>query len=78
MKDRIPADGKAGRMLITPEDGSAPFYATVTMADEPLEEGTPLNTGDIVSYNGKLYKSTVDNNSWTPDGYPAGWSEVTM
>ena len=28
--------------------------------------------------DGKVYKSTVDNNSWTPDGYPAGWSEVTM
>ena len=28
--------------------------------------------------DGKVYKSTVDNNSWTPDGYPAGWSEVTV
>ena len=44
MNDRIPAEGKAGRVLITPEDGSAPFYATVTMADEPLQEGTPLHT----------------------------------
>ena len=28
--------------------------------------------------DGKVYKSTVDNNCWTPDGYPAGWSEVAM
>lgn len=29
-------------MLITPEDGSAPFYAKVTMADNPTNPGTPL------------------------------------
>ena len=49
MNDRIPAEGKAGRMLITPENGSAPFYATVTMADEPLEEGTPLNKANLLT-----------------------------
>ena len=48
MNDRIPAEGKAGRVLITPENGSAPFYATVTMADEPLEEGTPLNKATLL------------------------------
>lgn len=42
MLDRIPSPGKEGRMLITPEDGSPAFYATVTMADEPLQEGTLL------------------------------------
>ena len=49
MNDRIPAEGKAGRMLITPENGSAPFYATVTMADEPLQEGTPLNKATLLT-----------------------------
>lgn len=42
MRNRVPSPGKEGRMLITPENGSTPFYATVTMADEPLDEGTPL------------------------------------
>lgn len=49
MRDRIPAEGKAGRMLITPENGSAPFYATVTMADEPVDEGTPLNKANLLT-----------------------------
>lgn len=31
------------RVLITPESGAAPFYATVQRADEPIREGTPLN-----------------------------------
>lgn len=35
------------------------------------------NTGDIVSYNGKLYKSKIDNNTWAPDEYAAGWEEYT-
>lgn len=37
MKDRVAS--QPGRVLITPEDGSAPFYATMTMADEPTQEG---------------------------------------
>ena len=49
MRNRIPSPGKEGRMLITPEDGSKPFYATVTMADEPLEEGTPLAQESLLS-----------------------------
>lgn len=34
------------------------------------------NTGDIVDYNGTLYKSLIDGNVWSPEEYPAGW-EVT-
>lgn len=33
--------------------------------------------GDKVRYNGKVYKSLIDNNVWKPDEYPAGWKEVT-
>ena len=32
--------------------------------------------GDRVTYNGKIYDSVIDNNVWSPDGYPAGWKEV--
>lgn len=31
------------------------------------------NTGDIVNYNGVLYKSLIDGNAYSPDEYPAGW-----
>lgn len=41
VKDRIPS--KPNRILITPENGTAPFYATWERADEPIEEGTPVN-----------------------------------
>ena len=44
---------------------------------QPLGASDAYNTGDIVSYNGTLYRSTIDGNVWAPDAYPAGW-EVYM
>lgn len=41
---------------------------------QPLGASDAYNTGDIVSYNGVLYQSTVDGNVWSPDAYPAGWT----
>lgn len=41
MRDRIPSEGKAGRVLLTPENGEAPFYAIMEMADDPIDVGTP-------------------------------------
>lgn len=43
---------------------------------QPLGASDAYNTGDIVSYNGKLYKSTIDANVWAPDTYPAGWEAI--
>lgn len=43
MQDRVPTPGQEGRVLITPEDGSEPFYARIQMADNPTSDGTPLN-----------------------------------
>ena len=40
VKDRLPT--KPNRIRIVPENG-APFYATWERADEPIEEGTPVN-----------------------------------
>lgn len=43
---------------------------------QPLGASDAYNTGDIVSYNGVLYESTIDGNVWAPDAYPAGWAVV--
>ena len=40
---------------------------------QPLGASDAYNTGDIVSYNGELYRSTIDGNVWAPDTYPQGW-----
>lgn len=46
MKDRIPVN--PGRVLITPENGAAAYYATMTRADNPTQEGTPLNKNSLL------------------------------
>ena len=40
---------------------------------QPLGASDAYSTGDIVSYNGVLYESTIDGNVWDPVSYPAGW-----
>lgn len=43
---------------------------------QPLGASDAYNTGDIVSYHGTLYKSTIDGNVWSPVDYPQGWEVV--
>ena len=65
-------------------DATASLYKAIGVTEEgypewvqPLGASDAYNTGDIVSYNGVLYKSTVDGNVWSPDSYPAGWEAVS-
>lgn len=44
---------------------------------QPLGAHDAYKIGDIVEYNGKLYKSLINGNVWSPDVYPAGWEEYT-
>lgn len=48
MKNRVPSPGQAGRVLVTPEDGGSPFYATIAMADNPTENGTPWSMESVL------------------------------
>ena len=43
---------------------------------QPTGAHDAYNTGDIVIYNGTLYKSVIDGNVWAPDAYPQGWEVV--
>ena len=45
MRDRVAVN--PGRVLIAPESGS-PYYATLTRADNPTQEGTPLNKNSLL------------------------------
>lgn len=47
MKDRVPSN--PGRVLVTPENGGAAYYATLTRADNPTQEGTPLNKANLLT-----------------------------
>jgi len=65
-------------------DTAKSLYKAIGMTEDgypewvqPIGASDAYNTGDVVSHNGKLYKSTIDGNVWAPDAYPAGWVEVT-
>ena len=51
------------------EDAPAEFV-------QPSGAHDAYNLGDRVRYNGKVYESIIDGNVWSPDVYPAGWTEV--
>lgn len=44
---------------------------------QPTGAHDAYNKGDIVNYNGTLYKSLIDGNTYSPDAYPAGWEVYT-
>ena len=44
---------------------------------QPSGAQDAYNTGDIVDYNGTLYKSLIDGNVWSPETYPNGWEIFT-
>lgn len=66
----------------TPVDAPSLFAKVLTSDDgtplpwEQPDSTNPYMKGDRVLYNGKVYESLIDNNVWSPDGYPAGWKEV--
>lgn len=63
----------------TPDTAFA-LYKAIGISDsgypiwvQPLCAEDAYNKGDIVMHNDLLYVSTIDNNVWAPDAYPAGW-----
>lgn len=37
---------------------------------------SPYNTGDCCTWEGAVYRSTIDNNVYSPSEYPRGWEAV--
>lgn len=66
-EDWPPAGNPALYTCISLTPGGYPIWAQPTGAQDAY------NTGDIVSYNGTLYRSKIDGNVWEPDAYPDGW-----
>ena len=52
------------------DDNGHPVWSQPTGAHDAY------NKGDIVNYNGALYRSLIDGNIWAPDAYPQGWEVV--
>ena len=62
------------------ETGTESLYLNIHSDDsgyrlwsQPTGAHDAYNIGDIVNYNGTLYKSLINGNVWSPDVYPSGW-----
>ena len=65
----------------TPTDAPSLFVKVIVQEGEILEWEQPTaenayKKGDKVRFKGKVYESLIDNNVWSPEGYPAGWREI--
>lgn len=64
-------------------DATPALYTPIGLNDagypvwsQPTGAHDAYNTGDIVDYNGVLYKSLIDGNTYSPEEYPDGWEVV--
>lgn len=68
-------DGSTTQLPDTEEPGTEgpeiPAFVQPTGAHDAYQ------TGDMVTYNGKVYRSLIDNNAYSPDAYPQGWEVVS-
>ncbi|MEE6280137.1 carbohydrate-binding protein [Georgenia sp. MJ170] len=58
--------GTSGWREVT-DDGAVPEWVQPTGAHDAY------NTGDRVTYEGRLWESLIDGNAWNPVAHPAGW-----
>lgn len=43
---------------------------------QPTGAHDAYKKGDKVTFENKVYESTIDSNVWSPAAYPAGWKEI--
>ena len=43
---------------------------------QPAGAHDTYQAGDKVKFNGNIYESLINNNSWSPTAYPQGWKQI--
>ena len=74
-KDRVA--NKPNRVKLTYEDSGASSYATVELADEPIEEGTPLNKATFDGLQNEFNRQ-IDDLSNDVDGLMQKLDKATL
>jgi hypothetical protein len=69
--------------VFTGEPEDLPAQYGFVWSDDPAKalpfvaiSTSPYMKGNCCTENGNTYRSTIDNNVWTPSAYPAGWEVV--
>ena len=58
---------------IETDEGSVDIISDFT---QPTGAHDAYNLGDKVLYNGSTYESAIDNNVYSPEAYPQGWTKL--
>lgn len=81
---KVVKDHTSEAQWVPGEIGTESLYTKITLNDagypiwkQPTGAHDAYNIGDIVEYNGQLYKSKIDGNTYAPDAYPDGWEVYT-
>lgn len=81
---KVNQDHTSASQWVPGETGTESLYTKIVLNEDgydvwkqPTGAHDAYNTGDIVEYNGQLYKSLIDGNAYSPDAYPAGWEVYT-
>ena len=69
LENWLPSELPALYLNLMP-DNVIPEWVQPTMAEDAY------NIGDKVIFEGEVYESTIDNNTWSPTDYPQGWKLV--
>ena len=64
-------DGGSTTEPETPPAETIPDFVQPTGAHDAYQKG------DKVKFEGKVYESLIDANTYSPSAYPAGWKEIT-
>lgn len=43
---------------------------------QPTGAHDAYQTGDVVRWQGAVYRSRIDGNIWSPSAYPMGWEKI--
>lgn len=57
----------------TVDPGTGEEVVVVDPYVQPTGAHDAYQMGDVVSFEGAIYESTMDGNIWSPTAYPAGW-----
>ena len=75
------AQGHTSQADWTPDKTPA-LYVAIGLDDagypvwsQPTGAHDAYTKGDVVDFNGTLYRSLIDGNTYSPEEYPAGWEE---
>lgn len=81
---KVNQDHTSQEQWVPGEIGTESLYTNLMLNDrgyqiwkQPTGAHDAYNKDDIVEYNGELYKSLIDGNTYSPDAYPAGWEKYT-